>query len=152
MKPIILHADEIRGILNGSVNTIWRAIEPQPVVSEEDAKVLPAAWESGFIDVECPYGNRRFDLYVLEEFAWPGEEFVFYHADPSHEKFVAEMHAKHMENPNYPLVQWMPPEEMPRHCSRLTIHIADVLVERREEVWKWGLAIERYVLTVQVAS
>lgn len=86
-RPILFKGEMVRALLDGRKTQTRRIVDPQPVVTADEAKVLPEAWASGFIDVRCPYGKPGDRLWVKETWrigAWNedgGEIAVDYLAD-----------------------------------------------------------------------
>ncbi|QTL40556.1 hypothetical protein ACNFJN_04425 [Xenorhabdus budapestensis] len=70
MKPLKFNTEMIDAILTGTKTLTRRPIKPQPQLDEQKLsqmgsiaegftleEVVNGAWQSGFIDVDCPYGQ-----------------------------------------------------------------------------------------------
>jgi hypothetical protein len=134
-RPILFSGEMVRAILDGRKTQTRRLVTPQPRVTGEDAKALPAAWAAGFVDVACPYGVPGDRLWVKETFIRQEAEyevmvsstvpivpaFTTYRAD-------ADPHGQQKG------AGWKSGRFMPRHLSRLTIEVTDVRVERLQDI------------------
>lgn len=143
-RRIILHPHEIRGLNAGTVTQLRRVIEPQPEpMPERLERILPQAWATGFVDVECPYGERGDRLWGAE--TWQ----VNLTGDPQNggPGTVPIYQEEHPEACN----DWRPADTMPRWASRFDLDLAGVRVERAKSdgegwqagQWLWVLDVER---------
>jgi hypothetical protein len=147
-RPILFSAPMVRALLEGRKTQTQRVIKPQPdqATSEFTSAEVSAAWQDGFIDVRCPYGQPGDLLWVRESFSdlteelgqsWerynPGKNlyeqgkkpFFWYRADgeqPDRGNGTA------FDAP------WKPSIHMPRWGSRITLEITDVRVQRLNEI------------------
>lgn len=80
-RPILFSGEMIRALIAGTKTQTRRNIKPQPDVTEErlremDAWIdgftlsqqVDAAWQHGFIDAKCPYGQPGDRLWVQADF------------------------------------------------------------------------------------
>lgn len=122
-RPILFSAPMVRAILEGRKTQTRRVIKPQPE-SHLDPDSVKGAWESGFIDVKCPYGQPGDRLWVRETFAWLPDGL---NADQNHGRY-------HYRADGDLAVKWQPSIHMPRIASRITLRIKDVRVERLQDI------------------
>lgn len=136
-RPILFNGDMVRAILEGRKTQTRRVVKPQPVVSEAEAKVLSEAWDSGFINIACPYGHPGDRLWVRETFAIvprtayacsDGVQQVL-RPDDNHDAAVFRA-GWERSAPS----RWRPSIHMPRWASRITLEIVSVRVERLNEI------------------
>lgn len=149
-RPIPFNAPMVRAILAGQKTQTRRVMKPQPNVTEERLRELgawvdgftlsqqvDAAWQHGFVDVDCPYGRPGDRLFVQEDWqtddsldgqpshtfaAWP----VRYEADGTTLQCGAffgntkgeKRHARHM----------------PQWASRILLEIVSVRAERLQDI------------------
>lgn len=141
-RGILFSGPMVRAILSGAKSQTRRLIKPQPEVTPEQARVLPAAWDGGWIDVKCPYGEPGDRLYVRETYAliWPGESkpenvrdnLVEYRADKPDSKYPGDWPDEPASKRDAP--RWRPSLYMPRWASRITVEITSVRVERLQDI------------------
>lgn len=149
-RPILFAGPMVRAILNGEKTVTRRVMKPQPKVTEAYLREHEAwvegltlsdhvnnAWQSGFIDVACPYGEPGDRLWVRETFATLsagqyepvkpaygyGQEVRFAATDPLADCDVGVR--------GYP---WRPSIHMPRWASRILLEITAVRVERLQDI------------------
>lgn len=149
-RPILFAGPMVRAIINGEKTVTRRVMKPQPKVTEAYLREHEAwvegltlsdhvnnAWQSGFIDVACPYGEPGDRLWVRETFATLsagqyepvkpacgyGQEVRFAATDPLADCDVGVR--------GYP---WRPSIHMPRWASRILLKITAVRVERVQDI------------------
>lgn len=137
-RPIIMRAESVRAILAGTKRMTRRIAKPQP---RELVEFMPGSWAiptddpSSFEAIRHPYthGNR---LWIRETWAdgAPTSSGFVYRATAveddsgerdgwwSDDEFIAGK------------IRWRSPIFMPRDASRITLEIADVRVERLQEI------------------
>lgn len=131
-KPIQFSAPMVRAILDGRKTQTRRVVKPQPHdVADLTSEQLNAAWQEGWVDEKCPYGDIGNYLWVRE--AWqalpeydqtlprdiPEGADIIYNADRPHAPWDSRK-----RNALY----------MPRWASRITLKITDVRVERIQDI------------------
>jgi len=177
-RPIIFSAPMVRAILEGRKSQTRRVIKPQPTVTEvllrqrgawiageSLSDQVNAAWQHGFVDVSCPYGQPGDRLWVRETFAsWHGTEIfsgrpwpcTAYRAGRSWINGNCPDRARgevFWRAPDYKpeAVKWKPAIHMPRAFSRILLEITDVRVERVQDIDD-GDALEEGIHTVEIGS
>jgi len=160
--PILFNASMVRALLDGSKTQTRRIVRAQPAVEASLAFVLPqpnasgscAHWhkqdERGICTHEhtahCPYGMPGDRLWVRE--TWQHSNFpsgpydvdcdVFYRAD-----YMSDPHGPNGElSPEGKYRTWRPSIHMPRDCSRITLEIVSVRVERLQDISESDAAAE----------
>ncbi|WP_444905342.1 hypothetical protein ACJJIU_22225 (plasmid) [Microbulbifer sp. CnH-101-E] len=150
-RPILFNAEMVRAILDGRKTQTRRLIKPQPFNGANDEEIikqiggLPAgrslyqeinsAWQSRFVDIDCPYGEPGDRLWVRETFGFevrslggtPHEQIVYRASKPD---AVRCYDCDGMEQP----IKWKPSIHMPRWASRITLEITTVRVERIQDI------------------
>lgn len=140
-RPVIFSGESVRAILDGRKTQTRRVVRPQPE-GELDAPhgfafaarglTLPCltqldAWGNEIgIRASCRLGGVGQRLWVRETFCHV-EDRILYRAEE----------ADALERPHSGVV-WVNPIFMPRWASRLTLLIADVRVERLQEITAEG--------------
>jgi hypothetical protein len=130
-RPILFSGPMIRAILDGTKTQTRRVIRPQPgaEVNRYEPGFVNEAWQSGFVDVSCPYGAPGDRLWVRETWGRLYEpppddsEPTFYRADYDAEALATQV-----------LPRWKPSIHMPRWASRITLEVTGVRVERLREI------------------
>ena len=129
-RGIVLHAHEVRGVLDGRQTQIRRVVKPQP---DDDAKItmgeigtslgvayIGNATSGGIVTrVPCPYGRPGERLWVKETFA------------------IADSPKRHVEyaaDGRLAMLKYSPSIHMPRWASRITLEITGVRVERLQGI------------------
>lgn len=139
-RPILFSAPMVRAILDGSKTQTRRVIKPQP---NGYANTLPsasvnAAWQDGFVDVACPYGQPGGRIWVRE--TWQGYRQTSHEYDEwepmdspkdRHEQPFQPVYRA--DGKSYP-DKWFPAIHMPREFSRITLEIIGVRVERLQDI------------------
>jgi len=149
-RPILFSGAMIRAIMAGQKTQMRRVIKTQPEVTEQRLREMGAwkdgftlsqhvdtAWQHGFIDVDCPYGQPGDRLWVRESWstdstldakppssfkAWP----IRYVADGKiikHGSFFGNADGK-----------TRPGIHMPRWASRILLEVVSVRVERLQSI------------------
>ncbi|WP_199776150.1 hypothetical protein [Chromobacterium vaccinii] len=149
-RPILFSGDMVRAVLAGAKTQTRRIIKPQPDVTEERLRELDAwidgftlsqqvdgAWQHGFIDAQCPYGEPGDLLWVQEEWVtdssqdgkdpasfakWP----VRYLAD-GQVRACGALHGNANGQPRSA-------NTMPRWASHILLEITDVRVEQLQDI------------------
>lgn len=134
-RPILFSGPMARAILEGRKTVTRRIVKPQPKVEPHHEPIVNAAWQAGFVDVRCPYGEIGDRLWVRETFAGERQEqvgtgavrwlHVEYRADGEYGPSAEEMG----DAP-----RWRPSIHMPRCLSRITLEVTDVRVERLQDI------------------
>ncbi|OQS36130.1 hypothetical protein B0T45_16700 [Chromobacterium haemolyticum] len=132
-KPIPFHGDMIRALLAGTKTQTRRIIKPQPDATEERLRELGAwidgftlsqqvdgAWQHGFIDAKCPYGQPGDRLWVRETYTDAGCRLTYRADEDDGAHCVVE--------------KWIPLIHMPRAACRLVLEITEVRVERLQDI------------------
>lgn len=129
--PILFSTPMVQAILAGRKTMTRRVIKPQPKgVEGFPSEQVCAAWQNGFVNVKCPYGeyDSAFDtasglLWVRETFSeMPDGDIVLKAGFPD---------AAHLDD--IP-PKWKPSIFMPRWTSRITLEITDIRVERLQDI------------------
>lgn len=143
--PIIFSGPMVRAILAGRKTQTRRVVKPQPD-ARLGADYVDGVWyeQDGYGDswpIRCPYGVPGDRLWVRETWRpWPHPDMwdgIMYRADGAFVKpdglSEAQGHwlsteCEHIEE------RWRPSIHMPRWASRLTPAVADVRVERVQDI------------------
>lgn len=158
-RPILMSAPMVRACLDGSKTQTRRAVKPQPFAGQTDDEaraffvecgamqtdesltwLLNGAWAAGFIEgVKCPYGAIGDRLYVREN-GWERPERTdkmmregadtwapfMYDADGVSASEAAELKAQGWKR--------RPSIHLPRRGSRLELEIADISIEKLQDI------------------
>ncbi|UGA37760.1 hypothetical protein JOS77_28065 [Chromobacterium haemolyticum] len=81
---------------------------------------MDAAWQHGFIDAKCPYGQPGDRLWVRETFGDAGCRLTYRADEDDGAHCVVE--------------KWIPSIHMPRAACRLVLEITDIRVERLQDI------------------
>lgn len=132
-RPILFAGPMVRAILSGEKTVTRRVMKPQPTVTETYLREREAwvdgltlsdhvnnAWQSGFIDVPCPYGEPGDRLWVRETYGDAGCRLT-YRADLD-------------DGAHCMVKRWIPSIHMPRSASRILLEITAVRVERLQDI------------------
>ncbi|MBK67985.1 MAG: hypothetical protein CMP22_07645 [Rickettsiales bacterium] len=134
-KPILFNAEMVQAILSGQKTQTRRIIKPQPG-SHLDDDIIKGAWEDGFIDVKCPYGKIRDQLWVRENTYADHETSdsivlsKYFDGTPvliKHDGHDAVQHWSYSRD-------CRPSIHMERKSSRIQLEIKDVRVERLQDI------------------
>lgn len=151
-RAILFSAPMVRAILNGSKTQTRRVMKVQPTVTEERLRELGGwvegmtlsqqvneAWQNGFINVTCPYGQPGDRLWVRE--TWRGiveisppervPEYGVARYVPDREHCRRVEYAATQERDSEP---WRPSIHMPRWASRILLEVTGVRVERLQDI------------------
>jgi len=139
-RPIIFSSEMVRAILEDRKRMTRRIVKPQPPES------LHAIFKHFPNQQGCPFGKPGEKLWVREGFAWPGEEFILYRADPEAQN-IADQWAT---DKNYPQVRWQPSIHMRRRHSRITLEITNVRVERLHLITESDAKAEGFPIPEQI--
>lgn len=144
-RPILFSGAMVRAILDGMKTQTRRIVKPQPPAAARDVFTFhhpdPRTHFYGF-DGEalmdwaqpCPYGDVGDRLYVRE--TWQHSNHPLGPYEPDCDIFYR---ADYMEDPLGPDLersadgirrQWRPSIRMPRACSRITLEVTGMRVER----------------------
>lgn len=128
-KPILFSAPMVKAILKGRKTMTRRVLKKQPPFLARIRHGWFSAPIYGFTDedcpaanwwkIRCPYGQPGDQLWVRETWMQPEH-------DPGKYRYKAT-------NPSY-IGRWKPSIHMPRVASRITLEVADVRVERLQEI------------------
>ncbi|WP_434627529.1 hypothetical protein [Chromobacterium sp. CV08] len=149
-RPILFSGEMVRALLAGTKTQTRRIVKPQPTVKEAQLRELDAwidgftlsqqvdgAWQHGFIDAQCHYGEPGDRLWVQEDWStdctqdgkdpasfakWP----VRYLADGKAHACGA-FHGNANGQPR-------PANTMPRWASRILLEITNVRIEQLQEI------------------
>ncbi|MCO1336375.1 hypothetical protein MO867_18745, partial [Microbulbifer sp. OS29] len=148
---ILFNGDMVRAILDGRKTQMRRPIKPQPFngVNDEQAikqigglppgrslyQEINSAWQSRYVDIDCPYGEPGGRLWVRETFGYevrslggaPHEQIVYRASKPD------AVHCYDCNGMGQP-IKWKPSVHMPRWASRITLEITGVSVERIQDI------------------
>lgn len=162
-RPILFSGPMVRAILDGTKTVTRRLVKPQPDTTEQRLRELGAwvegmtlgehvnaAWQAGFVDEPCPYGELGDRLWVAESYfindyrdgeipeAERAATQVVYQADPwpCWEGEEGE-------------ICWGNSKTMPQWASRIQIEVTDVRIEQLHmisigQICKEGLARSMY--------
>ena len=134
-RPVLMHARSIKGIMEGRKSQTRRIVKPQPperwTQHEFTAPdMVRWAYQLPSLDwhtVKCPYGQPGDRLWVRETWCLGGEDGkkVLYRATEGSDADC-----------------WRPSIHMPRWASRLTLEVANVRVERVQDISYSGITRE----------
>ncbi len=146
-RPILFSAPMVRALLDGRKTQTRRIVKPQPEVNEDwlrknglweecrtETSYLDGAYQAGFIDARCPYGEIGDRLWVKESIERDG-------ADNEFSSFVADgaptkADAWPWKRPKLPSLF------MPWGLRRITLEIIDVHVQRLQDISEEDARVE----------
>lgn len=162
-RPILFSAPMVRAILECRKTVTRRVMKTQPEVTEEYLKSQGAwlddltlsqhvngAWQAGFINDHCPYGQIGDRLWVRETWlpdpdadhdAWYGHTETYHSWSGCGSRIDGVPPA--LRNPEQCIYRadgefgglvWRPSIHMPRWASRILLEITDVRVERLQDI------------------
>jgi len=162
-RPIIFSGEMVRAILAGRKTQTRRVVKPQPIYGGEvgifnrmmtarDGEGYPGPDEFGFFNedqcIKCPYGQPGDRLWVRETFDidsfGAGVAQIRYRADNS--RGMPHVVSDSKLSGNSRCVSSI---HMPRHCSRITLEVVDVRVERLLKITEKDAIAEGVVLTAE---
>ncbi|WP_444959704.1 hypothetical protein [Microbulbifer sp. VVAC002] len=146
-RPILFNGDMVRAILDGRKTQTRRLMKPQPepsphgghwwacdtvesMVKVEEQLNNDGSW-AGFAGSVCPYGQTGERLWVRETHHLSHQNKVIYKADYSFNPFREDECG---EDCSMVGEVWRPSIHMPRWASRITLEIANVRVERIQDI------------------
>jgi len=154
-RPIIFFDNEVRRVLDGTINKIWRLIEPQPQILgqcregymvDDSAFANEEDFRSGYSYVrKCPYGKAKF--VGDNDRLWVQEAYHIHH-----DKSITYMANMDLESDNFGLfwklcndglsreylvTEFQQPQDMLHEQSRITLEITSIGVERQSEREGW---------------
>ena len=143
-RPILFTGPMVRAILAGRKTQTRRVVKPQPFKAGEEwsSKTVTEAWNSGFVDVRCPFGNAGQRLWVRETWTWCSS------ADKEEERGITfKDGAQKFPNGNYypndhidylptafDHIKWHPSIYLPRWASRITLEVESIRIQRLKEI------------------
>lgn len=142
-RPILFSGEMVRAILDGRKTQTRRPLKaPQPLdilpmLGDQEGRLWAALTERGETPdqnrgalIRCRYGLPGDRLYVREAHTVSNGGDVIYRAG-----YPENAKARGLENiPPEGEIRWRPSIHMPRWASRLTLEIADVRVERAQDI------------------
>jgi hypothetical protein len=117
-RPILFRGEMVRAILDGRKTMTRRIVKGEWFYDGETGE--GASWEPP----TCPYGQVGDRLWVRETFSEP------FPLDVEHENFTGFFRATDPDRK----VKWKPSIFMPRWACRLVLEIADIRVERLNDI------------------
>lgn len=144
-RPIIMGAEEVRGILAGRKTVTRRALNPQPVVSKIDGgwNISGIPHFMGYPEThiqrdgrfKCPYGLPGQMMWVREKWGYEvGQIWCPGPIPKGASEDVRIVYAADEEGFDEDPAQWCSPLFLPRWASRLTLGIVSIRVERLQEI------------------
>ncbi len=119
-RPILFNTEMIQAILDGQKTQTRRVIK----ANQRTSWLLDGRFSDNYIKEpdnylirECPYGKIGDLLWVRETF-WEVDGYYFYRADGRDD-----------------FERWKPSIHMPKIASRITLEIADIRVERVQDIY-----------------
>lgn len=142
-RPILFSGPMVEAILDGRKTQTRRVIKPQPdwKTSQYTSAFVTEAWQSGFIDVKCPYGDRLDRLWVREAWCRAVDPVTsklngkaHYRAD-GQEVLLDDGDGFSTTNKDGSFASpWKPSIHMPRWASRITLEVVEIRVEHLSEI------------------
>ncbi|WP_312141363.1 hypothetical protein [Pantoea septica] len=145
-RPILLNADMVRAVLNGSKTQTRRIMREQPeVIPKEDEHGKPGFWipfnvgktmvRNDDMYIACPFGAVGDRLWVRETFrvhSRATDVATLVYKASARQSWTEQTHRVPVSVCNKPAVieKWTPSIHMPRWASRITLEITGVHVER----------------------
>lgn len=139
-RPILFNGEMVRAILEDRKTVTRRVIKVQPDTTEQLLRERGAwvegltlsqhingAWQSGFIDVDCPHGQPGDRLWVREAFAYGL-------CTPSTMAYRATHKPSDLDEGWDDPIKWTPSIHMPRWACRILLEITAVRVERLQDI------------------
>lgn len=144
--PMIFNADMIRAILEGKKTVTRRPLNPQPISSLEgymwwpkgtlkreailDPKIHGGDWNQFISDI-CPLASVDSAIWTRETLTFEEDMNLYYDMDnlPVDRDTNPDWYYR---NPNF--IGKVPSIHMPRHCSRLTLLVTSIKLERVQDI------------------
>ncbi|MCD5326717.1 ASCH domain-containing protein [Chromobacterium piscinae] len=143
-RPILFSGDMVCALLAGAKTQTRRIIKPQPDVTEERLRELDAwidgftlsqqvdgAWQHGFINAQCPYGEPGNRLWVRETWRKVGAECGCSEAPCGCPKPGDIVYRATQDDGD---CKWRPSIHMQRAACRILLEITDVRVEQLQDI------------------
>lgn len=164
-RPIAFVGSMIRATLSRAKTKTRRVITPQPRVGPELEPLVDEAWQTGFVDVACPYGEPGDRLWVREAWRTP-RSFDALNATQLAEQCAAAGYSRPWAPIEYAADgtrrDWNPRDPdrddppgrlraarfMPRWASRILLEVLDVRVERVQAITAAGVVAEGVTVVV----
>lgn len=134
-RPILFSAPMVRAILEGRKTMTRRAIKPQPVGNADVQFRVASAVTIAPTGKQllCPYGVPGDRLWVRETWArFDDDGTVVYRADANKPGLASDFEMD--RNVGAANTRWRPSIHMHRRASRITLEVAEVRVERLQDV------------------
>ena len=142
-RPILFSGAMVRALLDRRKTQTRRVVKPQPPVSTEAVQTFhhpdprPHFWANDGASLldwaqPCPYGDVGDHLYVRETFrpVYP-QDPLYNGGEPIEYDYQATYKTgDRLCDPT----RWKPSIHMPRSASRITLEVADVRVERLNDI------------------
>lgn len=161
MKPILFSGPMVRAILDGRKTMTRRVLKAQPVGTDicvhlGGGAYAHAARDGTHMSGQWPTYTHGDILWVREAFNFSSEADLHPLEAPNPKPQRAAYLAKHIvyaadgitEHPVHGRALWKPSIHMPRYASRLTLEVAEVRVQRLQEIsesdaeaegaWRWA--------------
>lgn len=154
--PILFKGRLVREILSGRKTQTRRVIRPEPFKAGEEwsSDTVTKAWNSGFVDVKCPWGNAGHQLWVRETWCRAVDPITsklngkaHYRAD-GQEVILDDGDGFSTTNKDGSLASpWKPSIHMPRWASRIQLLVTGIRIQRLREMsfndWKVDFCPDR---------
>ncbi|AVG17804.1 hypothetical protein CFN79_19090 [Chromobacterium vaccinii] len=143
-RPIQFSADMVRALLAGAKTQTRCIVKPQPTVTEPQLRELDAwidgftlsqqvdgAWQHGFVDAQCPYGEPGDRLWVQETWRKVSAECGCSEAPCGCPKPGDIVYRATQDDGD---LKWRPSIHMPRAASRILLEVTNVRIEQLQEI------------------
>lgn len=144
-RPIIFSAESIHAMDAGIKMQTLRVINPIPDLDKDyPGWKVNDAWQSGFVNVKCPYGKVGDMLWVKETFAhnWEYLRKTFRYIDSNESEILYRSNSEDAELWSTRGKKWKSPWYMDRRLSRYSLEITDVSVMRVQDITEEEARIE----------
>lgn len=128
-RPILFSTPMVQATIRGRKTQTRRIFKPQPTEKHDQSGYITALGKDGinyfgfkenetniFDAIECPYGQPGDVLWVRETFQQDGEDYLY------------------KANCDINVVGWKPSIHMPKSAARIWLRIANVRVERLQDI------------------
>lgn len=150
-RPILFSGPMVRAILQGKKTQTRRIVKPQPLgeflgpktyhpsVTDRRGDMRPGPEQFGIFDtcgewsIPCRYGRPGERLWVRETFC-RSRNNTFYRCDGSNSEFKPNELSEEWDWGRGCGEKWTPSIHMNRHYSRITLEIAEIRVERLQDI------------------